>query len=51
MYPAQIKMEQALNDLNFDTPSVPIISNINALPEKNVTILKQNLIRSGYRHC
>ena len=44
MYPAQIKMEQALNDLNFDTPSVPIISNINALPEKNVTILKQNLI-------
>jgi len=34
MYPAQIKMEQALNDLNFDTPSVPIISNINALPEK-----------------
>lgn len=44
MYPAQIKMELALNDLNFDTPSVPIISNINALPEKNVTILKQNLI-------
>lgn len=44
MYPAQIKMEQALNDLNFDTPSVPIVSNINALPEKNVTILKQNLI-------
>ena len=44
MYPAQKKMEQALNDLNFDTPSVPIISNINALPEKNVTILKQNLI-------
>ena len=44
MYPAQIKMEQALNDLNFDTPSVPIICNINALPEKNVTILKQNLI-------
>ena len=44
MYPAQIKMEQALNDLNFDAPSVPIISNINALPEKNVTILKQNLI-------
>ena len=44
MYPAQIKMEQALSDLNFDTPSVPIVSNINALPEKNVTILKQNLI-------
>ena len=44
MYPAQIKMEQALNDLNFETPTVPIISNINALPEKDVTILKQNLI-------
>ena len=44
MYPAQIKMEQALNDLNFNTPVIPIISNINALPEKDVSILKQNLI-------
>ena len=44
MYPAQKKMEQALNKLNFNIPSVPIISNISAVPEKNIAILKQNLI-------
>ena len=44
MYPAQLKMEEALNDLNFITPSIPIVSNINALPEKDISVLKQNLI-------
>ena len=44
MYPAQLKMEEALNNLTFQTPSVPIVSNINALPEKNISSLKQNLI-------
>ena len=44
MYPAQIKIEQALNNLNFNIPSVPMISNISALPETDIAILKQNLI-------
>ena len=37
-------MEKALNELNFNSPTVPIISNINALPEKETSKLKQNLI-------
>jgi [acyl-carrier-protein] S-malonyltransferase len=37
-------MEKALNELNFNYPTVPIISNISALPEKEISKLKQNLI-------
>ena len=44
MRPAQIIMEEALNKLNFKTPLVPIISNINVLPENNPDKLKKNLI-------
>jgi [acyl-carrier-protein] S-malonyltransferase len=44
MQPAQMIMEKALNNLNFNIPTVPVISNINALPEKEITKLKQNLI-------
>ena len=44
MQPAQMIMEKALNNLNFNMPTVPVISNINALPEKETTKLKQNLI-------
>ena len=44
MQPAQLIMEEALNELNFNPPSIPIICNINALPEKETSKLKQNLI-------
>ncbi|MGY9060430.1 MAG: ACP S-malonyltransferase, partial [Candidatus Puniceispirillales bacterium] len=44
MQPAQLIMEKALNELNFNYPTVPIISNISALPEKEISKLKQNLI-------
>ena len=44
MRPAQIIMEEALNKLNFKTPLIPIISNINVLPENNPDILRKNLI-------
>lgn len=44
MKPAQIIMENALNKLNFNVPLVPIICNINALPEKAAVKLRQNLI-------
>jgi [acyl-carrier-protein] S-malonyltransferase len=44
MQPAQLIMEKALNQLNFNTPTVPIICNINALPVKEISKLRQNLI-------
>ena len=44
MRPAQIIMEEALNKLNFKTPLIPIISNINVLPENNPDKLRKNLI-------
>ena len=44
MHPAQLIMEKALNELHFNYPTVPIISNISALPEKEISKLKQNLI-------
>ena len=44
MQPAQLIMQNALNKLNFNSPTVPIICNINALPEKETNKLKQNLI-------
>ena len=44
MRPAQIIMEEALNKLNFNTPLIPIISNVNVLPENNPDKLRKNLI-------
>ena len=44
MRPAQIIMEEALNKLNFEKPLVPIISNVNVLPENNPDKLRKNLI-------
>ena len=44
MRPAQIIMEEALNKLNFETPLIPIISNVNVLPENNPDKLRKNLI-------
>ena len=44
MKPAQIIMEEALNKLNFKTPLIPIISNVDVLPENNPDKLRKNLI-------
>ena len=44
MKPAQTTMENALNDLIFKTPIVPIIPNVNVSPETNPDKLRKNLI-------
>ena len=44
MKPAQIIMENALNELIFKTPIVPIIPNVNVSPETNPHKLRKNLI-------
>ena len=44
MKPAQTTMENALNELIFKTPIVPIIPNVNVTPETNPDKLRKNLI-------
>ncbi len=44
MEPARIIMDEALNSLEFNTPLIPIITNITALPQKDPTTLRKNLI-------
>ena len=44
MKPAQMIMKEALNKLNFKTPIVPIISNVDVSPESNPDKLRNNLI-------
>ncbi len=44
MEPARSVMENALNNIQFNTPMIPIISNVTASPETDPIILKQNLI-------
>ena len=44
MQPAQLTMEEALNNLEFQQPTLPIISNINAKPETDPNKLRMNLI-------
>ena len=44
MEPARKVMEKALNDIEFKTPLIPIISNISASPETDPLILKKNLV-------
>jgi len=44
MQPAQSIMEEALNNLGFQKPLVPIVSNINAQSETDPIKLKDNLI-------
>ena len=44
MRPAQLTMEEALNNLEFQQPTLPIISNINAKPETDPNKLRMNLI-------
>ncbi len=44
MEPARVIMEEALNNLVFDVPLIPIVSNITALPHTDTTTLRKNLI-------
>ena len=44
MEPARIIMEEALNNLEFKTPLIPIITNITALPQEDPKTLRKNLI-------
>ena len=44
MEPARVIMEEALNNLKFNVPLIPIVSNITALAHTAPTILRTNLI-------
>ncbi len=44
MQPAREIMQEALNNLKFDVPLIPIVSNITALPHTDPLTLKKNLI-------
>ena len=44
MEPARVIMEEALNDLKFNVPLIPIVSNITALAHTDPTTLRKNLI-------
>jgi len=44
MEPAKKELEQAIMDTHFNVPSCPVYQNINALPETDPTVIKQNLI-------
>ena len=44
MEPARVIMEEALNNLKFNVPLIPIVSNITALAHTDPTILRKNLI-------
>ena len=44
MEPARVIMEEALNELKFNVPLIPIVSNITALAHTDPTILRKNLI-------
>ena len=44
MEPARVIMEEALNNLKFNVPLIPIVSNITALPHTDPSTLRKNLI-------
>ncbi len=44
MEPARNIMEEALNNLEFKTPLIPIITNVTALPQEDPKTLRKNLI-------
>ena len=45
MKPAQDKLELELENVNFLSPQIPIICNYNAKLEKDINLLKQNIIK------
>ena len=44
MEPAKQELEEALNSVNFNTPTCPIYQNVNALPQTDPETIKKNLI-------
>ena len=44
MAPAQDELEDAINQTNFNTPTVPVYQNINAMPFTDPEKIKENLI-------
>jgi [acyl-carrier-protein] S-malonyltransferase len=44
MLPAQLIMKEALANINFYSPVIPIVSNTTVLPENDAEVLKKNLI-------
>ena len=44
MEPARVIMEEALNNIKFNVPLIPIVSNITAVSHADPTILRKNLI-------
>lgn len=44
MQPAQDQLEQAIRQTNFKSPICPIYQNVNALPELDPDVIKENLI-------
>ena len=44
MEPARVIMEEALNNLKFNVPLIPIVSNITALSHEDPSTLRKNLI-------
>lgn len=44
MQPAKNELEKAINETTFSSPSCPIYQNVNAKPEKDPVVIKQNLI-------
>ena len=44
MEPARVIMEEALNNLKFEVPLVPVVSNITALAHTDPVVLRKNLI-------
>ena len=45
MQPAAVKLARALDNLEINPPRIPVISNVNALPESRPDQIKDNLIR------
>ena len=48
MKPAAEKMEEKINNTNFKNPSIEIINNVNAKPERNPEIIKRLLVEQIY---
>lgn len=44
MEPARTELAQAIQNTPFGTPTCPVYQNVNALPSKDVAVIKENLI-------
>jgi [acyl-carrier-protein] S-malonyltransferase len=44
MKPAQDKLAEAINNIEFNDSTIPVYTNVDALPEKNSELLKKKLI-------